>query len=87
MKGSSMWVWASMPPGNTYWPEASMTSLSAGTTRSGPIATIRPPSQKTSATYWSRAVTMVPLRMTTPGMGLSFRSGCDRGGYGRTSSA
>ena len=45
MKGSSMCVCASMPPGNTYWPEASTTSLPAGTASAGPIALMMPSSQ------------------------------------------
>ena len=38
MKGSSMCVCGSMPPGMTYWPPASTTRAPAGASRSAPIA-------------------------------------------------
>ena len=46
MKGSSMWTWGSMKPGNTNCPAASITrSLAERFSSSSAIARIFPPSQ------------------------------------------
>lgn len=45
MKGISMWVCASMPPGKTYWPEPSTTVVPAGTSRFFPMALMTPSAQ------------------------------------------
>lgn len=37
MKGMSRWVWGSMPPGITYWPDASITRLPSGAFEEGAI--------------------------------------------------
>lgn len=66
-KGISMWVWASMPPGTTYLPVASMT-WSTDRVRSVPrsvlpgvrTATILSPSTRTSAAPRPVALTTVP---------------------------
>ncbi len=73
MKGISMWVCASMPPGKTYWPDASTTSVPAGTSRSLPMALMTPPSQKRSAVYASLAVTTFPFLMMRA-MRASYRA-------------
>src|SRR5689334_22119302 len=65
-KGISRCVWASMPPGMTYIPAASMTvAPSAG--MSGRTSLIRSSSMRMSARAVSRAVTTVPLRMRVSG--------------------
>ena len=45
MKGSSIWVWGSMPPGITYWPPASTVLAPAGTSSFSPMALIWPSAQ------------------------------------------
>src|SRR5918997_565792 len=69
-KGSSMWVWASMPPGMTYLPVAS-TTASTLSSRSTPsrldrgvrTAAMVSPSTKTSATAIPVALITVPPLM------------------------
>lgn len=67
-KGSSMWVWASTPPGMTYLPVASMVFSAVHDSAAGvPVAaraTTRPSSIRTSAWISSDAVMTRPLRMT-----------------------
>ena len=41
--GSKKWVWVSIPPGNTYWPDASMTSSASTSQPSCRIAAIFSP--------------------------------------------
>jgi len=65
MKGNSIWVWGSMPPGITSWPVASITSASAGAPETSPTALIRPSSHQTSPGKLRSAVTMVPFLMTS----------------------
>src|SRR5688572_30833409 len=79
-KGSSMWVWASMPPGITYLPDASTTvSTDAATSvprSSDPgcsTATIVSPSMSTSASLRPVADTTVPFWMSVVVM-ISIRS-------------
>src|SRR5215218_10200246 len=80
-KGSSMWVWASMPPGITYLPAASIT-VSTLRSRSKPsrvepgssTATIVSPSTSTSAAPRPVALTTVPFLMRVL-MLLLLRSG------------
>ena len=45
MKGSSMWVCGSMPPGMTYWPPASTARVPWGTSSLSPIALMTPSAQ------------------------------------------
>ena len=62
-RGMSRCVWASMPPGITYMPLASI-ACSAGFAGSlGPTSVMRPLSIRTSAALVSRAVTTVPFRI------------------------
>ena len=49
MNGSCMWVCGSMPPGITYCPPASTTSVRAGASSFSPMATILPSAHNTSA--------------------------------------
>ena len=69
-KGSSMWVWQSMPPGTTYFPVASMTRSapdSADTASVEPgwsTAAIVVPSTSTSAAWRPVALTSVPFLMS-----------------------
>ncbi len=49
MKGSSMWVCGSMPPGMTSWPPASTTLAPAGASILAAISLMMPWSQSTSA--------------------------------------
>jgi hypothetical protein len=65
MKGSSMWVWVSMPPGITNRPPASITSQPAGACKPAPMAVITPPWHSTSATTLVSALTTVPPRIST----------------------
>src|SRR5262245_28754849 len=63
-KGMSRWVCASMPPGRTYLPAASITTSAAGTVSRSEAwvsATILSPSIQTSAPKVSDAVTTVPF--------------------------
>ena len=50
-----------MKPGKTYFPEASITSVSLPGSMPGSIRVIFSPSQSTSATYESVAVTIRPF--------------------------
>ena len=63
--GISMCVWASMPPGITYWPVASMTVSAVPSAVPGAVsATILPLSIHRSAANVSLAVTQVPFLMS-----------------------
>src|SRR5438309_2623901 len=62
-KGMSRWVCASMPPGITYRPDASIT-VSAPASRPRPTAATDSPSTSTSAATVSPAVTTVPPRIS-----------------------
>src|SRR5690625_116552 len=82
--GISMWVWASIPPGMTYLPVASMTR-STDAARSVPssrlpgarTATMRSPSTRTSAAPRPVALTTVPPLIRVVLMHSSF-AGCGR---------
>ncbi|GGY06283.1 hypothetical protein GCM10010510_60320 [Streptomyces anandii JCM 4720] len=67
-KGSSMWVWASTPPGMTYFPVASTTRSAVQASAAGvpeaARAAMRPSSIRTSAWISSEAVMTRPPRMT-----------------------
>jgi hypothetical protein len=67
-KGSSMWVWASTPPGMTYFPVASIVRSAVKVSATGvpevARAAMRPSSIRTSACSSSEAVTTRPPRMT-----------------------
>src|SRR5687767_914270 len=63
MKGSSICVCGSMPPGITYCPPASITRALEGASSFWPTALIWPPSTSTSARFISSAVTTVPPRI------------------------
>ena len=65
MKGNSIWVCGSMPPGSTYCPPASMVCAPAGAFRPSPTATILPPSHRTSPRKERSELTTVPPRMNT----------------------
>ena len=77
-KGSSMWVWASIPPGITYFPVASMT-VSTDAATSVPrscdpgcsTAAIVSPSMRTSACDRPVAETTVPPVMSVVAIELS----------------
>ncbi len=75
-KGSSMWVWASTPPGTTYFPEASRTSsaprsaASAGSEPGASRATIVSPSMSTSVGWAPVAETTVPPLISNDMSGL-----------------
>ena len=83
--GSSMCVWASMPPGMTYFPVASIVSsaVTPAAARSAPICAIVSPSTRTSAWYEPSAVTMVPLairvRIGPPRVRWARRTGAGAG--------
>src|SRR3954451_13249726 len=62
--GISMWVCASMPPGITYFPAASMTVSAVSNTPGAVTAAIVSPSTSTSAASAPPALTTVPLRMS-----------------------
>src|SRR3954470_4283991 len=61
--GISRCVWTSMPPGNRYFPVASIVR-SAGIVSDVPMAEIFSPSTNTSPLYLSVAVTIVPFLMS-----------------------
>jgi hypothetical protein len=69
----SMWVWASMPPGRTYWPRGvdRLIGLAEAARCEGWVsATMRSPSIQTSAPKVSLAVTTVPFLMSVRVMAL-----------------
>src|SRR5437667_7728601 len=68
-KGMSRCVWASMPPGSSNMPEASMTRPAASAGREGAMSRIFSPSTRMSAAKLRSAVTTVPLRMSVAGIG------------------
>src|SRR3954447_19982573 len=72
--GISMWVCASMPPGITYFPAASMTVSAVSNTPGAVTAAIVSPSTSTSAASAPPALTTVPLRMSVR-MALSLCGG------------
>src|SRR3954470_10689007 len=90
--GSSMWVWASTPPGMTYFPVASMVRSavndSAAEVPEAARAAMRPSSISTSAWISSDAVMTRPPRMTVRLLMFpllpewTVRSGCGQRGVG-----
>src|SRR6266508_525559 len=76
--GSSMWVWTSMPPGMTYFRDASM-RFAPPAFRSFPTAATFSSSMRTSALYVSVAVTTVPPVMSVSPMALRPEDADDHG--------
>ena len=78
-KGSSMWVWTSMPPGMTYLPagiDGPVDPLGRSPPSPAPMAEMVSPSTRTSACWEPSALTTVPLTMSVrirvpPGTGRS----------------
>ena len=65
MKGISIWVCGSIPPGITNMPPASTISVPVGASKLGSTATITPSSHNTSARVVCSAVTTVPPRTSS----------------------
>src|SRR5271157_3526854 len=82
--GMSRWVCASIPPGITYSPLASITLSAAFASMPRRTSLIRSPSIRTSALFVSFDVTTLPFRINVRAMRLSLPSGLRVDATGRS---